>query len=205
MIQLDENDDDKKINPIIQKCTPHEKECSFAAVFLPDAYATQCTLRIVCRSVRACLYETSVCDESAWKRMISHAQHIYIFIYLTCTYKAAHHLGHDGEQPPIVWFTIGLLATDGLLDVREQPPIVWVTIGLLATDGLLDVREQPPIVWVTIGLLATDGLALQLKLKRADKPRERDRHGRKGMRSAVRVQQKDVSKRSEPFVRNVQG
>ncbi|KAF5841932.1 hypothetical protein DUNSADRAFT_10103 [Dunaliella salina] len=35
--------------------------------------------------------------------------------------------------------------------------------------------EQPPIVWVTIGLLATDGLALQLKLKRADKPRERDR------------------------------
>jgi len=30
-------------------------------------------------------------------------------------------------------------------------------------------------VWVTIGLLATDGLALQLKLKRADKPRERDR------------------------------
>jgi len=35
--------------------------------------------------------------------------------------------------------------------------------------------EQPPVVWVTIGLLAVDGLALQLKLKRADKPRERDK------------------------------
>jgi hypothetical protein len=35
--------------------------------------------------------------------------------------------------------------------------------------------EKPPVVWVNIGLLAEDGLVLQLKLKRAEKPRERDK------------------------------
>ncbi|KAG1671405.1 hypothetical protein FOA52_011902 [Chlamydomonas sp. UWO 241] len=36
------------------------------------------------------------------------------------------------------------------------------------------VSELPLIVWVTAGLLATDGVVLQLKLKRADKPVQRD-------------------------------
>lgn len=35
--------------------------------------------------------------------------------------------------------------------------------------------ELPPIVWVTVGLLAVDGIALQVKLKRDDKPKQRDK------------------------------
>lgn len=31
--------------------------------------------------------------------------------------------------------------------------------------------EEPAALWVTLGLLATDGVALQLKLKRAEKVR----------------------------------
>ena len=31
--------------------------------------------------------------------------------------------------------------------------------------------DTPPGLWLTVGLLATDGLALQLRLKRADKVR----------------------------------
>lgn len=42
-------------------------------------------------------------------------------------------------------------------------------------DGLAAI---PASLWVTIGLLAQDGFALQVKLKRAAKPTERDRtHG----------------------------
>lgn len=37
------------------------------------------------------------------------------------------------------------------------------------------VGELPAVVWVTVGLLAVDGAALQLKLKRTDKPTQRDR------------------------------
>uniref|UniRef100_A0A7R9Z7P6 Uncharacterized protein n=1 Tax=Chlamydomonas euryale TaxID=1486919 RepID=A0A7R9Z7P6_9CHLO len=35
--------------------------------------------------------------------------------------------------------------------------------------------ELPPVVWLTVGLLATDGVVLQLKLKRTDKPTQRDK------------------------------
>lgn len=35
--------------------------------------------------------------------------------------------------------------------------------------------ELPSVVWVTVGLLAVDGIALQVKLKRDDKPKQRDR------------------------------
>lgn len=56
--------------------------------------------------------------------------------------------------------------------------------GPLMAQALLQLPEvpvrsaagaQPPVVWVNIGLLAEDGVVLQLKLKRAEKPRERDR------------------------------
>lgn len=40
---------------------------------------------------------------------------------------------------------------------------------------LRDSEEGAPVLWVTVGLLAVDGLALQIKLKKAPKPKERDR------------------------------
>lgn len=38
-----------------------------------------------------------------------------------------------------------------------------------------DTSELAPAVWLTVGSLAGSGLALQLKLKRLDRPSERDR------------------------------
>ncbi|KAL6764744.1 hypothetical protein V8C86DRAFT_1823479, partial [Haematococcus lacustris] len=54
---------------------------------------------------------------------------------------------------------------------------------LLMAEALLQLPEvavrsaagqQPPVIWLNIGLLAEDGLVLQLKLRRAAKPVERD-------------------------------
>lgn len=40
---------------------------------------------------------------------------------------------------------------------------------------LRDSAEGAPVLWVTVGLLAVDGVVLQVKLKKAPKPKERDR------------------------------
>ncbi|KAG2497473.1 hypothetical protein HYH03_004627 [Edaphochlamys debaryana] len=55
--------------------------------------------------------------------------------------------------------------------------------GGLSAEALLSLPELPTrdsgegaaVLWVTVGLLAVDGLALQIKLKKAPKPKERDR------------------------------
>ncbi|KXZ43602.1 hypothetical protein GPECTOR_85g332 [Gonium pectorale] len=55
--------------------------------------------------------------------------------------------------------------------------------GSLVAEALLQLPELPtrdsaegaPVLWVTVGLLAVDGLVLQVKLKKAPKPKERDR------------------------------
>eukprot|EP00775_Hariotina_reticulata_P002322 gene2322-2630_t len=35
--------------------------------------------------------------------------------------------------------------------------------------------DAPAALWLTVGLLAADGFALQLKLRKSDKPTDRDR------------------------------
>ena len=61
-----------------------------------------------------------------------------------------------------------------------------VTHGDATADALLELpaaqtkaKEEldsiPAGIWVTVGLLAADGFALQLRLKRATKPSQRDR------------------------------
>ena len=37
-----------------------------------------------------------------------------------------------------------------------------------------EAASLAPVIWLTVGLLAVDGFVLQLKLKRAAKPKERD-------------------------------
>ena len=45
----------------------------------------------------------------------------------------------------------------------------------LPTAGTRDeAAGLPQVIWLTVGLLAADGFALQLKLKKAPKPKERD-------------------------------
>ncbi|KAG2431018.1 hypothetical protein HYH02_013547 [Chlamydomonas schloesseri] len=66
------------------------------------------------------------------------------------------------------------------LPANGKASVRW---GELAAEALLALPELPtrdsgegaPVLWVTVGLLAVDGLALQVKLKKAAKPKERDR------------------------------
>jgi len=72
---------------------------------------------------------------------------------------------HTRQQPARrAWASLGTCV------VHPAPLTNVCTPNPSATSG-----EQPPVVWVTIGLLAVEGLALQLKLKRADTPKERDK------------------------------
>ncbi|PNW79580.1 hypothetical protein CHLRE_08g358751v5 [Chlamydomonas reinhardtii] len=66
------------------------------------------------------------------------------------------------------------------LPANGKASVRW---GDLAAEALLSLPELPTrdsgegaaVLWVTVGLLAVDGLALQVKLKKAPKPKERDR------------------------------
>ncbi|KAG2424422.1 hypothetical protein HXX76_014475 [Chlamydomonas incerta] len=66
------------------------------------------------------------------------------------------------------------------LPAHGKASVRW---GDLAAEALLSLPELPtrdsgegaPVLWVTVGLLAVDGLALQIKLKKAARPKERDR------------------------------
>lgn len=72
------------------------------------------------------------------------------------------------------------------LDLAASRPLpstgkVHVVHGDLSAEALLQLpilamktSEGPAALWITVGLLAADGFALQLKLKKADKPKERD-------------------------------
>ncbi|GLI58538.1 hypothetical protein VaNZ11_000280 [Volvox africanus] len=74
------------------------------------------------------------------------------------------------------------------LDVDTTRPLpangkAVVRWGDLTAEALLQLPELPTrsseegaaALWVTVGLLAVDGLVLQVKLKKAPKPKERDR------------------------------
>ncbi|GIL46757.1 hypothetical protein Vafri_3666 [Volvox africanus] len=74
------------------------------------------------------------------------------------------------------------------LDVDTTRPLpangkAVVRWGNLTAEALLQLPELPTrsseegaaALWVTVGLLAVDGLVLQVKLKKAPKPKERDR------------------------------
>ncbi|GLC39562.1 hypothetical protein PLESTB_001626800 [Pleodorina starrii] len=74
------------------------------------------------------------------------------------------------------------------LDVDSTRPLpangkAVVRWGSLVSEALLQLPELPTrdsgegaaVLWVTVGLLAVEGLVLQIKLKKAAKPKERDR------------------------------
>ncbi|GAX77785.1 hypothetical protein CEUSTIGMA_g5228.t1 [Chlamydomonas eustigma] len=76
------------------------------------------------------------------------------------------------------------LPSSGKIVVKVQLPGPAPSDSLAIAEALLqlpeaslreEVSELPPIVWLTVGLLASDGIALQLKLRRADKAQQRDR------------------------------
>ena len=73
-------------------------------------------------------------------------------------------------------------------DVSESRPLpstgkLMVRFGVSKAEALLQLPEVPlrslndgpATLWLTVGLLAVDGLTVQLKLRKADKPSERDK------------------------------
>ena len=59
---------------------------------------------------------------------------------------------------------------------------VIVSHGVKSAEAILTLPVSPtkdtsalaPVIWLTIGLFATDGFALQLKLKKAERPTQRN-------------------------------
>ncbi|GBF95610.1 hypothetical protein Rsub_08592 [Raphidocelis subcapitata] len=65
------------------------------------------------------------------------------------------------------------LPSDGKIVVRFQGRRAEALLQL-PSIAVRSQSDAPEALWLTVGLLATDGLALQLRLKRAAKPAERD-------------------------------
>lgn len=72
---------------------------------------------------------------------------------------------------PVVGKAVVRLGEPGSVQQRIAQALLQLPeVPVRSTAG-----EKPPIVWVNIGVLAEDEMVLQLKLKRADKPMERDK------------------------------
>lgn len=67
------------------------------------------------------------------------------------------------------------LPTTGKLVVRHGGRTAEALLSLPAASSKAEAAAAPSGLWLTAGLLAQDGFALQLKLKRTEAPKERDK------------------------------
>ncbi|MEW5307426.1 MAG: hypothetical protein WDW36_009824 [Sanguina aurantia] len=65
--------------------------------------------------------------------------------------------------------------SNGKVSVRHGSSLLAEALLSLPEVPVRSVNDGPAALWVTVGLLATEGMALQLKMKKADVPKERDR------------------------------
>lgn len=101
--------------------------------------------------------------------------------------------------------------TQGRIAARHGDAAAEALLELPAaeTKSRSDLEAIPAAIWVTIGLIAQDGFALQVKLKRAARPSERDRvegtwHAYHAVRGAITVLESiEQPEASAPLVQDV--